>query len=407
MPSFFSKTRITTAAWLIRFALPAGWLVLLTGMFWIGERSRFHTLYYLLLATPTLLITLLQPRLGLRFWRHPLVLLFLAFAGYMLLTLAWSDTDTSAGSLAKRPLYILMLLFSAGYLAQQDLHKLLLALKIAAVAAVLAAVLSLGWYWLMQGGQGRFSGYGALYNPLLSAHVYGFFAAYWLASWINGQKLLDPWPIAILLLLSYLLLSTGSRTPLLALSACILWLAALQANRRSLLAIGALVLTATLSALLMPEALLQRGMSHRPQIWYQTLQLIAQAPWLGYGFDHSFELHVTGLHFGLAEPHNLMLAVLYHGGVVGGTLWLALYGCAFFYAWRHRKLPVIQMASTLLIFGFVAGMTEGGAFMSRPKEHWFLIWIPFALLFGIWIAAQVRREEKSDESPEEARTATA
>jgi tRNA A-37 threonylcarbamoyl transferase component Bud32 len=44
------------------------------------------------------------------------------------------------------------------------------------------------------------------------------------------------------------------------------------------------------------------------------------------------------------------------------------------------------VASTLLIFGIGAGLTEGGGIISRPKEHWFLLWIPLALIAGLSIA---------------------
>jgi hypothetical protein len=57
-----------------------------------------------------------------------------------------------------------------------------------------------------------------------------------------------------------------------------------------------------------------------------------------------------------------------------------MYAYAAFYAWQNRKNPAVLIASTLVVFGFTAGLTEGSAFFSRPKEHWFLIWIPLALL---------------------------
>ena len=85
-----------------------------------------------------------------------------------------------------------------------------------------------------------------------------------------------------------------------------------------------------------------------------------------------------------ADPHNIELAVLFVGGIVGLLLWLAIYAVAFRYAWRNRASPAVLIASTLLVFGFVSGLTEGNSFFSRPKEHWFLIWIPFALLIAAW-----------------------
>jgi len=64
-----------------------------------------------------------------------------------------------------------------------------------------------------------------------------------------------------------------------------------------------------------------------------------------------------------------------------------LYTIALVYSWRNRSNPAVVIASALLIFGLVAGLTEGRDFLSRPKEHWFLIWIPFALTISAWIGA--------------------
>ena len=52
---------------------------------------------------------------------------------------------------------------------------------------------------------------------------------------------------------------------------------------------------------------------------------------------------------------------------------------------ENRKSPAVLLASTWLVFGLAAGLTEGNAFLPRPKEHWFLIWIPMALLYALWI----------------------
>lgn len=78
-------------------------------------------------------------------------------------------------------------------------------------------------------------------------------------------------------------------------------------------------------------------------------------------------------------------------------LWLSLYAAALLYSWRNKDNYFVMIASALLVFGFTAEITEGGSFMSRPKEHWLLIWIPFALLSSAWVANDQRREERPEE----------
>ena len=47
---------------------------------------------------------------------------------------------------------------------------------------------------------------------------------------------------------------------------------------------------------------------------------------------------------------------------------------------RWRDDALVQIFSATMLYGLAAGITEGGSFISRPKEHWFLIWIPITLL---------------------------
>ncbi|MFZ3184860.1 MAG: O-antigen ligase family protein [Pseudomonas sp.] len=366
--------------WLICYCLPFGWLALLTGMFWIGERPHYHKLFYATLALPTLIAVALQPGLLKQLLQQPLIKVFLLFSAYIMLSVLWAGTDETPFSMIKRPLYLLMLLFAACLISLKHPGKLERMTQIAAVIAVLCAGLSLG-YFFYESAHGRFRGYGALYNPLLSAHVFGFFCAYWLSRWYLDEKITSPLPLAALLVLWGLLLYTGSRTPLVALSACILWLAICQWKTRILLVIAAAIALGLVAQTLhLTDDLLARGVSYRPAIWQEALHQLQDNLWLGLGYTHPQVFHVDGLNFALADTHNIELSVLFSGGILGLALWLLMYTYAMVYAWQRRQQPAVLIASTLVVFGFFAGLTEGSAFFSRPKEQWFLIWIPLALL---------------------------
>ncbi len=406
MPTHLSSTTqaksqaIRISSWITQHIFPIGWLALLTGLFWVGDRALYHKLYYSLLVAPLIIAMAIRPHRFVPILRHPLILAFLLFGSYLSLTLLWSDTDTAAFSLLKRPIYVLVILLSAAMLAMERPAALEQLMKISAITAAVAAALSLGYYSYsghsLLSSQ-RFSGYGALYNPLLSAHVYGFFAAFWLAYWFTARQPLAPLPLLCLAVLGTAIIATGSRTPLLALSATVVWLGLAHPGRRSLLLL--LVATSAGLALLLlhPTVLISRGLSYRPDIWSEALALAVQRPWRGYGFEHQLllELKETGLVFN--DPHNIELAVLLDGGFIGLALWLLLYGIAMIYSWRNRHDSLVLVTSALLIFGFFAGLTEGRDFLSRPKEHWFLIWIPFALLINAWSCSK-RKSEIAGES---------
>lgn len=378
-----SSKRLLISNWMSRNVLPIGWIALLTGMFWIWDRALYHKLYYASLALPCFLILILTPSALKQLLRNPLILTFILFAAYTLFSIAWSDTDNRISSVSKRPLYVLLLLFSAALIALRARHRLLAATEVSAFVATLCAALSLV-YFLYSANPERFSGYGALYNPLLSAHVYGFFAALWMALWFLHRTPWAPLPLISLGLLGVLIFLTGSRTPIVALSAALLWLAVICWNKRSLIALGSGGLISLAAVITSPPSLTERGLSLRPEIWSETWRQILEKPWLGHGYDSAMAIWVDGVDYAFADPHNIELAILYYGGVIGLLLWSAIYITAFIVAWSRRQQKLALIGSTLMVFGMTAGLTEGGAFLSRPKEHWFLIWIPMALVVAAW-----------------------
>ncbi|MNZ29961.1 O-Antigen ligase [compost metagenome] len=385
------RLRSRSSSFIVDYILPFGWLCLLTGMFWVPLRGGYHQFFYVLVASPTLLLFLLDPRPFRELVNNPLFRAFGLFGLYMMLTLLWAEPSDSTGSLVKRPLYIAMLLFSAGTLTLHRPRRMERVLLLSAVIAVVSAVLSLAWFFHQGhrfGNGDRLPGYGALYNPLLTAHVYGSFASLWMARWFLARSPLALAPLISLLVLGCLLLATGSRTPLLGLVAATGWLFLCCDKSRGLIAIG--VILASLFAVLhfYPEALSQRGTSFRPDIWHDALRQIGEAPWFGHGYDTPITIDLPRAGFILSDPHNILLGVLYAGGATGLLLWFGIYACALCFAWRERREPLVLLASSWLVFGFVAGLTEGMAFMSRPKEHWFLIWIPLALIYALWLKRQ-------------------
>lgn len=106
----FAATRLTrlrhdTSRILSHWILPLGWLALLTGMFWVGDRSDYHRLFYILLAAPTLLYVILQPRLLRPLTGSPLFIAFLAFSSYMMLSLSWSAPRTPPARCSSAPVH--------------------------------------------------------------------------------------------------------------------------------------------------------------------------------------------------------------------------------------------------------------------------------------------------------------
>src|SRR5690606_10860808 len=206
-------------------------------------------------------------------------------------------------------------------------------------------------------GRGRFDGYGALYNPLLTSHVYGCFAALTLGFISCAQQKRDLLFLSIAFsILITMLLATGSRTPLVGITATVAWIVLIKADRRAFWILAACCITAILLITLIPESVTSRGLSYRPEIWKEAWSQISQRIWLGHGFDHPMSFTVAGKKDAFADPHNMELAVLFSGGLVGCVLWLALYAVTLRFALYNKHVPLVVAASAALVYGFAAGL---------------------------------------------------
>ncbi len=387
--------RLRAVAWLETRILPLGLLVLLTGMLWAEERPEYHALFYALVAFPAFLLLLIKRDARGALLSSPIFLSFIVFAAYAMLSIAWSDTEKSLGSLLKRPFYIVLLFVAITQVALACADRLVQVVRLATIVACVVGVVSLVLFYSAHGG--RFEGYRALSNPILTSHVFGFFMALCIASWIIEGSGGRPWKALAFVLLGAVIVATGSRGGLAALGATAIMAAMFSGNRRRcIIACVGLVVVALVIALV-PEVVTQRGLSLRPELWAATLREISLRPWLGYGYDAYIMLEVPGVAEKFPNPHNMLLAVLRQQGIVGLALWLAMYVAALVPAWRCRHDPVVRICAIVLVSGLVASCTEGISYLSRPKEHWFLLWIPFALLSAALIPHKARRQRGGHE----------
>ncbi|SFP24483.1 bifunctional O-antigen ligase/aminoglycoside phosphotransferase family protein [Pseudomonas sp. NFPP28] len=372
---------------LVLWILPIGLLLLLSSLFFVSNRNVLHRIVYILFSVPTLFMLCMRPRELKELLREPLALAFLVFSAWALTSLLWSPEPTTDTDLFKRPLNTFMLFGGCGLLLhyRNELFK-----PIFFSAAVIALVVSLcnlvAFVKGFEPGMRMIGGRGALDNPLLSSHLFGFFCVYWLYVCMTTQRLKVLWFSApALAVMLAAVLATGSRTPLVALTLTILWMTFVSRNRRSALLIASLVLGAAALLLLYPESITERGSSFRFELWGMSLQRIAEHPWIGHSYDSELYLTLSD-GYQLREPHSFALGVLYYVGIIGFIPWIFMIGWGLYKGLKERAQPLFILASSLLTYGIGAGLTEGGGILSRPKEHWFVLWIPLAIIAGLSIA---------------------
>jgi O-antigen ligase len=379
-----SRTQRTYSL-ICNWLLPLGFVVLLIGLAILPERGLYHKMFYMLVAAPTLIALALRPHTCKMLLRDPVIIAFLMFSTWALISVSWSDTELSFSKLLKRPLYILMLFAACALIALQANTRLVQSTLLAAVLMLPVTAYSLAIFFASGVPGERLIGYGALDNPLLSSHLFGFFFAFWLALSMTLNPRHSGLALIAASLMGLALLATGSRTPLVATTLVCAWLIIACWSKRCvwLLLCGVLATLALVS--LYPEILVERGLSYRPELWAQTLSKVAQQPWQGFGLDAQLAIPIADLNTSFSEPHNFALGALYYTGIIGLAIWLAMHGLALLQCWKQRSNYLFIVCGALLVYGIGAGLTEGGGILSRPKEHWLVTWIPLALIAALSI----------------------
>ncbi|MCU7249349.1 bifunctional O-antigen ligase/aminoglycoside phosphotransferase family protein [Pseudomonas koreensis] len=387
----FSSTSNRVFDFISLWILPTGYFLLLCALFFLPGRSLHHKLFYGLFSIPTLIALCLRPRELKELLREPIFVAILLFVVWALLSLCWGPHDEPVGGMFKPPLHTL-LLFAGCYLLvryRSDILQPLLFL--AALVALIATTCFLFMFARVYEPGMRLIGGGAFDNPLLSSHLFGFFCAYWLSVTMTCKRQRMMWlSVPAMAIMFMAVIGTGSRTPLVALTMAALWLSFICWNRRSIALLTAMAVSGLTVFVLFAQMIFERGDSYRLEIWQMVLHKIADHPWLGHGYSASLAID-PGVGYNFQEPHSFALGVLYYVGILGLIPWLFFQAWALSSSWRQRVQPLLIVASTWLVFGIGAGLTEGGGIISRPKEHWFLLWIPLALIAALSINQRARR----------------
>jgi O-antigen ligase len=109
------------------------------------------------------------------------------------------------------------------------------------------------------------------------------------------------------------------------------------------------------------QLLLERGTSHRFEIWSVTWRLIRQKPILGHGLAANVPPSPTGF------PHSLILSLLFYSGSVGLLLFLALAGLAAIRLAKTPKTPDrVWVAASPISDRSPRGLARSGSLSGRP-----------------------------------------
>jgi O-antigen ligase len=230
----------------------------------------------------------------------------------------------------------------------------------------------------------RLVGYGPLTrNPIfvaavMSMYLYIGIAILYTQSWIHKKKFLIP-IICAMSLIAVFIYFTGSRSTYLAFIVAVTVVLAKSIERRYLLLFSIIFITALLLNI---EYILLRGLSFRPELWSDSFQLAMHRPVIGHGYAEKITLFLdNGMKFN--NSHNMYLAIFYYGGLVGLSLFLAIY---FFVVKSIFSTPRDMFgvfARLLLVHCLIVMMFTPFGIVHRFSEMYYYVLLPIGLAIYI------------------------
>lgn len=357
----------------------------------LPSSGLYYQLVIVLLWLPTLYLLAVN-RQAWRDWFSPLMVVLTVFFAWALLSSLWSNGD-EPGREIKHALMIYLTLWAGVLAAGLDRRWLIGLLGVSCYfMAMLAGVCLYTAYVLYDLPLSfRLTSFWQLSHPILAAHVFGFFLMvllYFRPVRLAHQAI---WCVALLLLAAFVFF-TQSRGVWLALGVGLAFTAALRREWIYILAASGGIVVFTIVLVFLPQLVTDRGLSYRPELAAEGLALLAQHPLggLGIGSVYSLPLAVIGEVFD--HPHNLFINVGLDLGGVGLILWLAIWGLLFLTGWRARASVLGGALLGVWCFASVAFLSDGAGIWSKPREIWFLTWIPLTLALALTPAMKTRSQ---------------
>ncbi|MDE1461929.1 O-antigen ligase family protein [Spartinivicinus poritis] len=384
---------------ILTYMLIFGMLIFFVGVQLFPTDSKWHTQLYIFLYLPIVLLVFLESNLFFNFFKEQSVKLFTVLLCYFALSSAWGSEGLSFGEI-KKSLMVFLFAYAVYYLVLKviDIWRIIM------IAVGLAALISL--YSIYSYGVetdfsfgGRFVGLGVLSNPLLSSHYFGFLCVFslglLLASKKSFKKIILFLCVVVFFLCAFL---TKSRTPLVGFFGVVLTLLVVNfyyKKKTALKTVFFILVTLLVAVIVAWEDIAVRGVSHRPEIWGEAIKLILDKLWFGYGVGTEFEIYLKSIKQSFYDPHNIHLGVLYHFGVVGFIGWVLTLFLIAIKSYKQNNDILIFIVLPLLVYGVLGGISEGGNIVSRPKEVWYISWVPISLAIAfISCSIQNKKAEK-------------
>lgn len=354
-----------------------GLLVLLCGAWVLPSSKLYHQTLIVLLWLPALLALFSGDFRKLL--KQPEMVLFIALSAWVMVVLVVKGGEDPLNG-AKRPFYVLLsllgvLLASRGHWSIESL------LRSAVLLGGLGALASVLYFYIFAAlpSGSRLIAIGLWDRAIMAAHAVGALAV--IGVFLSQKPRSFLWlalgAVSALGYLTFLGLSQ-TRGVWLALFIVPSVIAFARPTRYCKLAAITVIGLGVLATLLIPETLMQRGLSYRPELLAGGMHHLLGNWLLGLGF-HNFEILVPSSGIAYKHPHNMFLDLAIRLGFPGLLLFCSLWVCVAWRAWQNRAEPLGRALLALWVFSSIALQTDGIGLWLKPNADWLITWLPVAL----------------------------
>jgi len=361
-----------------------GFILYLCGMFLFCDWASYRSFVYVFLFLLPVLLFSKERGLWKGLFSYAVVRMYLLILFFSAFSLLWSDA--SGFSYVRHIVGMLMFGLSLLLLSRAYPALIMRCLGVSAIVAALSAIYGLVSFYIIPSNLGsRFIvDSGLLSHTILASFVYGFFfivAIYlWRSSHYSGVRAV--FLVSSVVLLVYLIFAQ-SRGVLLAVFCAVVCDILLRCEKYRWVYVILLVLFVSVMTYLNQEYFLDRGWSYRIDLWVSGVMMGVDNFWFGRGIYSDYTVTVdSGLYWD--HPHNIFVKIFIDIGALGLLLWCGVWAlaCRGLLCLKN-DVEVKFLGVSLIIFSMVAGMFDGDGPFVKPREVWFISWLPLVLCI-IW-----------------------
>lgn len=327
-----------------------------------------------------------------KIWLMALILLF-----YMLLTVLWQINPGDDGLMyyLRKAIYLFVFLsltmeLTAGYPRFME-RLFMLFCWIGALTAVISLFL---FYSRAPFPSARLEYLADQFrNPILGAIIYGMtLLVIYFHILKKTSKKSHRWLYVIfMVIISGSILLTQSRGPTAILLGAFITGGLLTRDKKLLITLACIIVIIGAALIFnvrqVEKAITDRGISYRIELLEKTLSMIRGHVLFGKGITTEQDIvSDDGLH--LHHPHNVYLATVLYGGLVGLSLLLIMLAAAFRESLNYFFLTRDITLFVLILFGSCTIITSQDKIITHPHPLWFSFWLPLGLTAGVSLKAR-------------------